>query len=141
MTMSVPNSDVQPVCSRVPSGERIASPIEPVNRDLASDLLVLPGFQVLEAENAQAGIARARRESPDPILIDLGLSDLDGPEASRQLKADPATSGIPVVAHTEHAMPGDEAKARSAGCIGYNAKPIDTRKFAEKVNTYVVDAR
>ncbi len=109
----------------------------PMNVELASDLLEVNGFQVLQAEDASTGIELARNERPDLILMDIQLPGMDGLQATRILKEDVATRGIPVVALTAHAMKGDEENVLKAGCVGYISKPIDTRKFPGKVEGFL----
>jgi CheY-like chemotaxis protein len=102
----------------------------PVNLKLASRVLEFQGYctlQAARAEEAQAVLAQAR---PHLILMDLALPGMDGLTLTRQLKAEPATQSIPVVAMTAFAMKGDAAKAVAAGCEGYLTKPIDTRHLA-----------
>ena len=101
----------------------------PLNLELATDLLEASGFEVISAQTGEAGIKLAREAQPDLILMDLSLPGMDGIEATKALKADAQTSGIPIVAVTAHAMKGDEQKALAAGCEGYVTKPIDTRMF------------
>jgi two-component system, cell cycle response regulator DivK len=105
----------------------------PANLELVTDLLEIAGHRVLTATAAEPGLELARRERPDLILMDVGLPGMDGLEAARRLRDDPATAKIPVVALTAHAMRGDEAQARAAGCRAYLSKPIDTRNFARRV--------
>ncbi len=100
-----------------------------MNRELASDLLELHGFQILQAGDARTGIELARTKNPDLILMDIQLPGVDGIEATRMLREDRITKDIPVVALTAHAMKGDEEKVLKAGCIGYISKPIKTREF------------
>src|SRR5438034_335233 len=83
----------------------------PMNLELAADLLEVHGYVVLKAENALKGIYLAKTDHPDLVLMDISLPDLDGLEATRKLKLDPATRHIPVIALTAHAMKGDEEKA------------------------------
>jgi CheY-like chemotaxis protein len=104
-----------------------------MNMELAADLLEAAGFQVLMAERAEDGIALAVAEQPDIILMDIALPGMDGLEATRRIKQDARTARIPIVALTASAMRGDDDRARSAGCCGYIAKPIDTRRFAKTV--------
>lgn len=103
------------------------------NRKLALLLLRKAGHTVLEAADADSGIACARAECPDLILMDIQLPDLDGLSATRLLKADPATQRCPVIALTAFAMRGDEERVRAAGCDGYIAKPIEYRHFLATV--------
>ena len=109
----------------------------PLNLELATDLLEASGFEVISAQTGEAGIKLAREAQPDLILMDLSLPGMDGIEATKALKADPQTSGIPIVAVTAHAMKGDEQKALAAGCEGYVTKPIDTRMFPVLVTQHV----
>lgn len=110
---------------------------QPLNLELVRDLLEMGGYAVLQATNAEEGLALARTAQPDLILMDVGLPDLDGLTATRQLKEDPATQRIPVVALTAHAMKGDREKAQEAGCAGYLTKPLDTRTFLQQVSDYL----
>lgn len=101
------------------------------SRRLVRDLLELRGFTVVEADCAEDGVAAARRVSPALVLLDIQLPGMDGEAALRQLRADPATAGIPVVAVTAYAMRGDEERLLAAGFDAYLAKPIDTRTFVD----------
>jgi CheY-like chemotaxis protein len=103
------------------------------NMELAAVLLEIGGFVVLQATTAEIGIELARSESPDVIVMDIGLPGMDGLEATRLLKADSALRATPIVVTTSHAMKGDREKAFEAGCDGYITKPIDTRTFAEEI--------
>ncbi len=105
----------------------------PMNMELATDLLEVAGFTVLLAKTAEAGLVLANAERPDLILMDIGLPGMDGLEATRRLKQNPATAHIPVVAVSASVMTGDEAKAFVAGCCAYISRPIDTRQFAKTV--------
>jgi two-component system, cell cycle response regulator DivK len=104
-----------------------------MNRDMLSRRLARRGYEVVVAFDGQQGVARARSESPDLILMDMDLPILDGWEATRQLKAAPETRAIPVIAITAHAMVGDREKAIAAGCEDYDAKPIDFPRLLEKI--------
>jgi two-component system, cell cycle response regulator DivK len=103
-----------------------------LNRDLLVQLLE-DDHEVMTAADGAAGLEAAARLRPDLILMDLSLPVIDGWEASRRLKADPALRHIPVIALTAHAMQGDEAKARACGCDDYLAKPIDEVLLFEKL--------
>ena len=100
---------------------------------LATLLLKYAGYQVLHANNAADGIAFAREQTPDLILMDIQLPGMDGLEATRLLKADAVTRDIKVVALTAFAMKGDEERMLAAGCDGYVAKPIEYKKFLAQV--------
>ena len=104
-----------------------------MNRDMLSRRLIRKGFEVLLAVDGQEGVDIARAQTPDLILMDLSLPIKDGWTATRELKADPATSRIPVIALTAHAMSGDEAKALEAGCDDYDTKPIELPRLLEKM--------
>ncbi len=104
-----------------------------MNRDMLSRRLERKGFKVVIAVNGEAGVAMASSDSPDIILMDLSLPVIDGWEATRRIKADPATQGIPVIALTAHAMAGDEIKAREAGCDDYDTKPVSLKRLLEKI--------
>jgi two-component system cell cycle response regulator DivK len=99
------------------------------NMKLATFLLGSVGHNVLGAVDAEAGLAIARARHPDLILMDIQLPGMDGLQATAQLKADAATSAIPVIALTALAMKGDEERIRAAGCDGYIAKPMDYKQF------------
>ncbi len=110
----------------------------PVNRKLARNVLRSRGYRVLEADTGEEGIEIARRELPHLILMDLELPGMNGIEATRRLKADPRTRGIPVIALSAHVEAHDEASAREAGCSGYIAKPIRLSRFPQQVGSYLV---
>lgn len=112
----------------------------PMNMELATDLLEASGYVVIQAGTAEEGIGLARAESPDLILMDISLPGMDGLEAAGVLKQDPATKGINVVALSALAMKGDEEKALAAGCYGYITKPIDTREFPKTVARFIESA-
>lgn len=109
----------------------------PLNLELATDLLEAAGYVVRQAGTAEEAIQTARTALPGLILMDVSLPGMDGLAATQALKADPATRAIPVVALTAHAMKGDEDKARAAGCEGYITKPIDTRTFPVTVARFL----
>lgn len=88
---------------------------------------------IVQAHDGEEGLRLASAERPDLILMDLSLPTIDGWEATRRLKADPALRDIPVVALTAHAMVGDEQKARAAGCSGYLTKPIRPKELLDAV--------
>jgi len=111
-----------------------------MNRDMLSRRLERKEFEVIIAVDGQAGVNMAATESPDLILMDLSLPVIDGWEATRQIKADPATQSIPVIALTAHAMAGDEQKALAAGCDDYDTKPVNLKRLLDKIDT-LLDAR
>ena len=102
-----------------------------MNRDMLSRRLVREGYEVVAGEDGAEGVAKAAGERPDIILMDLGLPVMDGWEATRTLKADNATSSIPIVALTAHAMTTDREKALEAGCDGYETKPVELPKLLD----------
>jgi CheY-like chemotaxis protein len=91
------------------------------------------GFEVVLAVDGQQGLDSARAEKPDLVLMDMSLPILDGWEATRQLKADPQTRAIPVIALTAHAMAGDREKALAAGCDEYETKPVEFSRLLGKI--------
>jgi CheY-like chemotaxis protein len=105
-----------------------------LNREMFARRLERKGFQVVTAGNGQEALQRARSEGVSLILMDLSLPVLDGWEATRRLKADPATRSIPVIAMTAHAMVGDRQKALAAGCDDYQTKPVDLPELLAKIN-------
>lgn len=104
------------------------------NRDMLSRRLQRKGFEVLIAEDGGGGIEMARAGRPDLILMDMDLPILDGWEATRRLKADPLTRGIPVVALTAHAMKSDHDRAMASGCDDFATKPIEFAVLLDKIN-------
>jgi two-component system cell cycle response regulator DivK len=104
-----------------------------MNRDMLARRLERRGYEVIVAVDGEEGVARARAESPDLIVMDMSLPVLDGWEATRQLKAAPETKSIPVVALTAHAMAGDREKALEAGCDDFDTKPIDLPRLLGKL--------
>jgi CheY-like chemotaxis protein len=91
------------------------------------------GFTVIIAIDGMQGVAMAASEQPDLILMDITLPDIDGEEATRRIKADPATKSIPIIALTAHAMAGDREKAIAAGCDDFDTKPVDMPRLLEKI--------
>ena len=91
------------------------------------------GFTVVVATDGTQGIAMAASEQPDLILMDLTLPDIRGEEATEQIKADPATKQIPVIALTANAMAGDREKALAAGCDDFDTKPVEMSRLLEKI--------
>lgn len=104
-----------------------------MNRDMLSRRLERRGYTVVCAVHGEEGVAKARSERPDLILMDMSLPVLTGWEATQQLKADAATKGIPVIALTAHAMSEDERKSREAGCDDYDTKPVDLERLLGKM--------
>src|SRR5438045_9713124 len=107
----------------------------PANMTLSTCLLESAGHSVLKATDAETGVALARAEQPDLILMDIQLPGMDGLRATSILKGDATTRGIPVIALTALAMKGDEARIRAAGCEGYIAKLLSYKDFLATVST------
>jgi CheY-like chemotaxis protein len=105
----------------------------PVNLKLARVVLSAEGYDVHTAADAEEAMGVLHQLKPRLILMDIQLPGMDGLELTRRLKADPGMVGVIIVGLTAYAMKGDEAKARAAGCDGYIAKPIDTRRFPGQV--------
>lgn len=108
----------------------------PMNMELATDLLEIAGFSVIQARNAEDGIRLALEAQPRIVLMDLSLPGMDGLTAMQRMKSLPQTQNLPIVALTAHAMKGDEEAALEAGFDGYLQKPIDTRTLASRVASY-----
>ena len=106
-----------------------------MNRDMLSRRLQRRGYEVVTAVDGEAGLAMTRSEAPALVLMDMSLPGVDGWEATRRLKADPATRAIPVVALTAHAMAGDREQALAAGCDDFDTKPIDLERLLGKIQT------
>ena len=108
-----------------------------VNRHIVVKILTLEGYETLEAASGRSAMALARSERPDLIMMDLGMPDIDGLEASRRLKADPRSADIPIIALTAYAMRGDEERARDAGCDGYLSKPCRPQTIRDAVRRFL----
>ena len=104
-----------------------------MNRDMLSRRLARNGYEVVMAVDGQQAVTMASSENPDIILMDMSLPVIDGWEATRRVKADPATQKIPVIALTAHAMAEDESKARNAGCDDFDTKPVDIQRLIGKM--------
>jgi two-component system cell cycle response regulator DivK len=104
-----------------------------MNRDMLSRRLTRTGYDVVVAVNGQEGVDLAKSARPDLILMDLSLPIIDGWEATRRIKADPATAEIPVIALTAHAMVEERERAMAAGCDDFDIKPVDFPRLLEKV--------
>jgi CheY-like chemotaxis protein len=104
-----------------------------MNRDMLSRRLQKRGYEVVIAEDGEQGVRLAQSETPALVLMDMSLPVLDGWEATRQLKADPVTRFIPVIALTAHAMAGDRERALEAGADDFDTKPVELTRLLEKI--------
>ena len=104
-----------------------------MNRDMLSRRLQRRGYEMLIAVDGESGLALTRSDAPALVLMDMRLPGMDGWEVTRQLKADPATRAIPVIALTAHAMAGDREQALAAGCDDFDIKPIDLDRLLGKI--------
>lgn len=104
-----------------------------LNRDMLARRLARRGYQVLTARDGLEGVHTAQAQHPDLVLMDLSLPAMDGWRATRELRADPRTQAIPVVALTAHALPEDRARALEAGCNDFATKPIDLDTLLAKI--------
>jgi len=108
-----------------------------MNRDAISRLLIRRGFMVILAEDGEEGVRTCRETLPDLVLMDVGLPGIDGFEATRQIKSDPQTAGIPVIILTARALTSDVEAARVAGCNDYDTKPVDMSRLLAKIQALV----
>ena len=108
-----------------------------MNRDMLTRRLERRGFQVVSAVDGRAGVSLGETEAPDLILMDMGLPDLDGWEATRLLKSSSRTRSIPIIALTAHAMAGDRERALEAGCDDYDTKPVELLRLLGKVEAFL----
>jgi two-component system cell cycle response regulator DivK len=107
------------------------------NMRILRDLLSSAGYEMIEAQDGEAAVRIAVSDRPDLILMDIQLPLLDGYEATRRIRADPAMRAIPIIVVTSYALSGDEAKARAAGCDGYVSKPYSPRQLLAKIHEYL----
>jgi two-component system, cell cycle response regulator DivK len=108
------------------------------NRQILRDLLGSAGYDMIEVEDGEAAVAAAKKHRPDLILMDVQLPLLDGYEATRRIKADPALRSILIVAVTSYALSGEEEKARAAGCDDFVAKPYSPRQLLAKIRQHLL---
>ncbi len=104
-----------------------------MNRDMLGRRLKRHGFEVSFAVDAPSGIAMAGSEMPDLILMDIALGEMDGWEATRRIKANPATAAIPIIALTAHALASDRDKSVEVGCADFDTKPVDLPRLLGKI--------
>ena len=107
------------------------------NRQILRDLLGSVGYEMMEAWDGEAAVAAAKQHHPDLILMDIQMPLMDGYEATRRIKADPALKSIPIIVVTSYALSGDEGKARDAGCDAYITKPYSPRQLLAKVKEFL----
>ena len=105
------------------------------NRDALVRRLQRRGFDVLTAADGKAGVEKTKSEKPELVLMDMNMPELDGWEATRQIKADAATQAVPVIAITAHAMQGDRERALAAGCSDYHTKPVEFPKLLGQIES------
>jgi CheY-like chemotaxis protein len=111
-----------------------------MNRDMLSRRLVRRGYEIVMAVDGEEGIAAAKAERPDLVVMDMSLPVMDGWEATRRLKAEPSTRGIPVIGLTAHAMGGDREKVIDAGCDDYDTKPVELPRLLQKIEALLAGA-
>lgn len=106
-----------------------------MNRDMLSRRLQRKGYEVVMAVNGVEGVNMTRTEQPDIVLMDMSLPEMDGWEATKEIRADVKTESIPIIALTAHAMSGDREKALEAGCDDYDTKPVEFTRLLTKIET------
>jgi CheY-like chemotaxis protein len=109
-----------------------------MNRDMLSRRLTRKGFEIAIAEDGERGVEMAQSELPSLILMDISLPVMDGYAATRQIKANPTTGAIPIIALTAHAMSGDRERCLEAGCDEYETKPVDLPRLLDKIESLLV---
>ena len=107
------------------------------NRQILRDLLSSVGYEMTEAWDGEAGVAAAKQQRPDLILMDIQLPLMDGYEATRRIKADPELKKIPIIVVTSYALSGDDSKAHDAGCDAYITKPYSPRQLLAKIKEFL----
>jgi two-component system cell cycle response regulator DivK len=107
------------------------------NRQLLRDLLMNSGLEMIEATTGLDGVAMAKSHRPDLILMDIQLPGIDGYEATRRIKAEPALKDVPIIAVTSYALTGDATKAYAAGCVGYVTKPYSPRELLATIRRHL----
>jgi len=104
-----------------------------MNRDMLTRRLQRYGFSVCCAVDGTSGVAMAASENPDLVLMDVALGEMDGWEATQLIKANPATSDIPIIALTAHALASDRARSVEVGCSDFDTKPVDMQRLLSKI--------
>jgi len=107
------------------------------NRQIIRDMLAGTDYEIIEAENGEEALAAVAKQRPDLILMDVQLPIMDGYEAARRIKADPALRSIPIIAVTSYALSGEDRRAQAAGCDDYVAKPYSPRQLLAKIRQYL----
>jgi two-component system, cell cycle response regulator DivK len=107
------------------------------NRQIIRDMLSATDYEIMEAESGEQALEAVVKQRPDLILMDIQLPGIDGYEATRRIKADPALRSIPIIAVTSYALSGEEQKARAAGCDEYVPKPYSPRQLLAKIRQYL----
>ena len=111
-----------------------------LNRDMLSRRLKRKGFDLIYAEDGVAAVENAKQYLPSLILMDVSLPEIDGLEATKLIKQDPATENIPIIALTAHAMDGDRERCLAAGCNDYDTKPIELSRLLEKMKALLPES-
>ena len=109
----------------------------PDNLELVKFLLEKAGFNVIGETDGKKGLAALQEKRPDLILLDMSIPEIDGWSLAKQIKSDPQTASILVVALTAHTLPGDRKRALDAGCDGFISKPLDVPNFVSQVSSYL----
>jgi two-component system cell cycle response regulator DivK len=107
------------------------------NRQIIRDMLSATDYEIMEAKSGEEALAAVAKQRPDLILMDIQLPGIDGYEATRRIKADPALRSISIIAVTSYALSGEEQKARAAGCDEYVPKPYSPRQLLAKIRQYL----
>ena len=134
------NEGAAPGNGSAPRGGILLVEDDALSLKLMRDVLQAHGYAVAEAARGMDGLALARQEAPDLIVMDIGLPGMDGAEATRTLKADASLGSIPVLAVSAYAMPGDEERMRAAGCDGFMTKPLRFTDFVSEVGRLLAEA-
>lgn len=113
---------------------------QPDNRRIVRDLLTSVGYAMVEATDGESGVRLVAEQRPDLILMDIQLPGIDGYEATRRIKADPALCQIPIIVVTSYALSGDDARAMAAGADDYVAKPFSPRHLLAMIRKHLGDA-
>jgi two-component system cell cycle response regulator DivK len=107
------------------------------NRRILRDLLASAGYEIVEAVTGKEGVSMAQMHRPDVIIMDIQMPEMDGYEATRQIKANSALRDIPIIAVTSYALSGDDKRAYEAGCVDYITKPFSPRQLLAKIEEFL----